>query len=190
MKIILLTILMLFTFNVYSKQENPYSFIENIIERTKPCLLKIDDNCLEKLMEEYLDINEVSIWISGKNIWLNSSDDLKSNFSNEVKKLILKTYTKTINYYIDSDVTFVKSKNNEFEFDNNQKRIQILSIMKKNGKNVYIAYRLVKNNESWLVFDVIIEGISILRSLQTQYSNLIKEKGLDYVIKKIRVLNE
>lgn len=190
MKIFFFIILIFFSSEIYSKQENPYSFIENIIEKTKPCIVNNENECLEKLMEMYLDINEVSVWISGKNIWLNSSEKIKLEFSKEIKKLILKTYIRTINYYIDSDVEFIKNKNDDSEYNKTQKRIQVLSIMKKNGKNVYITYRLVKNNDSWLVFDVIIEGISILRSLQTQYSGLIKEKGLENVIQKIKIANE
>ena len=62
--------------------------------------------------------------------------------------------------------------------------------MKKNNKNISIIYRLIKHNDTWLVFDVIIEGISILKSLKTQYSEIIRLYGLNEAITKIQIANE
>lgn len=189
MKIKIIVFFLLFlNFQVYSKHENPYIFIEEIIEKTKPCLINSDNKCLEDLIESYLDLQEVSVWIVGKHIWFNAADDIKFEFLKEIKKLILRTYSSTISYYIDSDVVFMKNKN-DLKYEN-KSRIQVSSIMKKNGKNVHIAYRLIKKNDSWLVFDVVMEGVSILKSLQTQYSAAIKENGIDYIIKKMKVSSE
>lgn len=185
---ILILILILLTNVVYANYQNPSNFINNIINECKPALIKENAEFLEKTMEKYIDFNEISIWIAGKKIWLDASKDKKDIFIKELKKLMLKTYSKTVYYYIDADVEFIASKAiNNFE---TSKRIQISSIMKKNNKNVSIIYRLIKNNDSWLVFDIIIEGISILKSLKTQYSEMIRLHGLDDAIKKIQFANE
>jgi len=188
MKIIIL-IIILISFPAYSNQEDPSKFIGNIIEKSKPALKNKNKDHLEKIMEQYLDFNEIAIWISGKSMWTKAAENEKLKFLTEIKKLMLKTYSKTVYYYIDSDVTFLtpKSSNNN---TNIQKRLQISSVMKKNNKNVNISYRLIKHDKSWLVFDVIIEGISILKSLKTQYSDMIKIKGLEYTTNKIKLLNE
>ncbi|HIH2762879.1 MAG TPA: Tgt2/MlaC family protein [Candidatus Azoamicus sp.] len=189
MKIIIF--IMFFISNLaHSKEIKPIDFIQNIINECKPALIKENNFFLEETMEKYIDFNEIATWIAGKNIWKDSSINKKECFINELKKLMLKTYSKTIYYYVDADVEFITPKSKKIDENTHNSRIQISSIMKKNNKNVTIMYRLIKNNDSWLVFDVIIEGISILKSLKTQYSEIIRLQGLDEAIKKIKIANE
>ncbi|HIH2763509.1 MAG TPA: MlaC/ttg2D family ABC transporter substrate-binding protein [Candidatus Azoamicus sp.] len=131
----------------------------------------------------------MAMWIVGKTIWSSTDLSKKKLFLIELKKLMLKTYSKTVYYYVDADISFLTPKLDENAFEN-KKRIQINSIMKKNNKNVSIAYRLIKNNNAWNVYDVLIEGISILKSLKMQYSDMIKNKGIDYTITKIKSSNK
>ncbi len=172
-----------FCFSLNALNEDPVVFLENILMEIKPSLMSRNDIYLEESMEKYLDFNEISLWIVGKKIWLSSLDIEKTEFINVLKLLMLKTYKKTVYYYIDSEIDFLKPK-----LDTNlvQKRIQMFSVMKKNNKSITISYRLIKNDNSWLVFDIVIEGVSILKSLQTQYSDMIKFKGLNYASIKMK----
>jgi len=189
-RLVLLVIILLgISSYAHSEQEDPFIFLNNIIEKSKPVLQNKNNEYLEKTMEQYLDFDEIATWIVGKTIWGKSNTIDKEEFLDELKKLMLKTYSKTVYHYVDSDVSFITPKSNNKNFST-QKRIQISSIMKKNNKNVNISYRLIKNNDSWLVFDVIIEGISILKSLKNQYSDMIKTYGLNYVNKKMKELHE
>lgn len=169
---------------IIANEINPTDFIQNIINECKPVLIKENSIFLEEKMEKYIDFNEIAIWIVGKKLWLDTTFHQKENFLKELKKLMLKTYSRTVYYYIDADVEFINNKTKKLENTFNT-RIQVSSIMKKNNKNVTITYRLIKNNDSWLVFDVIIEGISILKSLKNQYSEIIRIYGIDEAIKKI-----
>lgn len=189
MKIIIIIIMVFLNFQLFSTINDPIKFIENIIQKTKPALIEKNIIQLEKIMEENLDFNEIIILIIGKNIWESAIERQKLEFLNELKKLMLKTYTKTVCYYIDSDIVFLPIKNNN-NLLNNQKRIQLNTVMKKNNRNVNIVFRLIRNNDSWLIFDVIIEGVSILKSLKAQLSEIIRIKGLDYTILKMKESNE
>lgn len=189
MKNLIFILIFLTTTIVFSNEENPSKFIGNIIDEIKPAIMERNNEALEKTMEKYIDFNEIATWIAGKTIWTNTDRKIKSDFIYELKKLMLKTYSKTVYYYIDADVNFLTPKSSN-ENAVLQKRIQISSIMKKNNKNVNISYRLIKNNNSWLVFDITIEGISILKSLKTQYSEIIKTKGIEYATSKIKQTNE
>ena len=177
-----------FSFCLYANDENPVFFLEKVIAETKPALITKNDFVLEQAMEKYIDFEEMAIWICGKNIWVSSKFSEKEMFLDELKKLMLKTYRKTVYYYLDADVDFLKPNLDPKMFEN-KKRVQINSIMKKNNKSVSISYRLVKYKETWLVYDVLIEGISILKSLKTQYSDMIKNKGIGYTIDKIKSSN-
>ncbi len=187
MKIIIILILLIFNF-ASANCKNPADFIQTIINECKPALIKENNSFLEETMEKYIDFNEIAIWITGKNIWKESTDTQKNMFLKELKQLMLKTYSKTVYYYVDAEVEFItpKTKKQDEILTN---RIQISSIMKKNNKNINIAYRLIRHNESWLVFDVVIEGISILKSLKNQYSEIVRLHGLEDATQKIKISN-
>ncbi|HIH2762563.1 MAG TPA: Tgt2/MlaC family protein [Candidatus Azoamicus sp. MARI] len=173
----------------FADQQNPVYFLEKIIAESRPSLINKNDEFLENTMEKYIDFEEMAMWIVGKALWLSIDSYKKDLFLIELKKLMLKTYSKTVYYYVDSDISFL-NPNLEKEAFENKKRIQINSIMKKNNKNVHISYRLIKHEVEWYIYDVLIEGISILKSLKVQYSDMVKNKGIDYTINKLRLSNK
>ncbi len=173
----------------FADKKSPVYFLEKIIEESRPALVSKNDEFLEKTMEKYIDFEEMAMWIVGKALWSSIDIPKKDLFLIELKKLMLKTYSKTVYYYVDSDMKFLNPNLDEKSFDN-KKRIQINSIMKKNNKNVNISYRLIKHDENWYVYDVLIEGISILKSLKMQYSDMIKNKGIEYTIDKLKHANK
>lgn len=172
---------------IFSSNTDPVVFLENILIEIKPSLLHRDDFFLEKTVRKYVDFNEVAICVSGRQLWNLANEEDRLNFIDALATLMVSTYRKTVYYYIDSDIDFLRPKSKNFL--DAKRKIQISSIMKKDNKSVNISYRLVKHDDSWLVFDILIEGISILKSLQTQYTALIKQYGIVYVTKKIHNSN-
>lgn len=172
---------------IFSSNTDPVVFLENILIEIKPSLLHRDDFFLEKTVRKYVDFNEVAICVSGRQLWSLANEEDRLNFIDALATLMVSTYRKTVYYYIDSDIDFLRPKSKNFL--DAKRKIQISSIMKKDNKSVNISYRLVKHDDSWLVFDILIEGISILKSLQTQYTALIKQYGIVYVTKKIHNSN-
>ena len=68
-----------------------------------------------------------------------------------------------------------------------QKRIQISSeVHQLSGKNISVDYRLVLKNDYWLIYDLIVDGISFLKGFQIQFSDDIKKEGLNFVINKMK----
>ena len=52
--------------------------------------------------------------------------------------------------------------------------------------NLPVNYRLKKNdNGDWKVFDIIIDGISLLKNYRSDFKNHVKNKGIESLIKKL-----
>lgn len=184
MKKYLILLCLFFSFSVFSYEQDPIFFLKNVLSEIKPVLIEKNDLYLEKIMDKYVDFEEIALWIVGRSMWSNSSVLDKVNFINELKVLMLKTYKNTVYYYIDADVDFLVPAIDQLNVP--LKRIQIFSILRKNNKNINVSFRLVSNNASWFVFDIVIEGVSILKSLQVQYSNLVQARGLAYTTSVIK----
>jgi phospholipid transport system substrate-binding protein len=140
---------------------------------------------VNKFILPYVDFNEMSEWVAGRNIWRKASEQNRQEFVNAFKILVVRTYATALNSYTNEKVEF--SKQNP---DLTKNRIQISSVIVREGKeNIRLNYRLVKHNNKWYVYDVIIEGVSILQGFQAQFSDKIRQQGLVAVTKQIQEHN-
>ncbi len=53
--------------------------------------------------------------------------------------------------------------------------------------NVEIEYRLLKRNDDWEVYDVLIEGVSLVSNYRTQFNKIILEDSYDELVKKMKL---
>jgi phospholipid transport system substrate-binding protein len=129
-----------------------------------------------------VDFEEMCKWIAGRGIWSKATNEDRDEFIKELRTLLTKTYSSTLNDYTEEKIEF-----QNYNGDINAKRIQVKSVVVRPDKeNLLVDYRLVATEDSWKVYDVIIEGVSILQGFRTQFSDDIKINGLKTVTKKIK----
>jgi len=58
-------------------------------------------------------------------------------------------------------------------------------IKRSNGQNVAVNYTLRKVNGQWKAWDVVIDGISYVKSYREDYGAEVAQKGLDAVIQRL-----
>lgn len=63
--------------------------------------------------------------------------------------------------------------------------VQTLVVTAK-GLEVPINYRLKQGPEGWKVYDVVIEGVSLVRSYRTQFGEVIQKQSYEGLIKMLR----
>lgn len=132
-----------------------------------------------------IDFDEMCQWIAGRAIWNKSTDTEKSEFIKELRQLLVRTYSSTLSNYRDAKIEF-----QNYNGDHKAKRVQIKSVVVRHNKdNLSVDYRLVAVDDSWKVYDLIIEGVSILQGFKTQFSDDIRMHGLKSVTEKIKSHN-
>jgi len=58
-------------------------------------------------------------------------------------------------------------------------------IKRSNGTKVAVNYTLRKTNGQWKAWDVVIDGISYVKSYREDYGAEVQQKGLDAVIQRL-----
>jgi phospholipid transport system substrate-binding protein len=51
--------------------------------------------------------------------------------------------------------------------------------------NIDVDYRLIKNTEGWRVYDIIFEGISLMKNYRADFRQHVSESGIDSLIKSL-----
>ena len=58
-------------------------------------------------------------------------------------------------------------------------------ILQPGGQPIAVDYSLVKGSAGWKVYDIVIENVSLVTNYRSQFSNEIRQNGLDSLNKKL-----
>ncbi len=150
-------------------------------------VLKKDKDALEanpalvyKLVDEILvphvDLDRISSLILGKH-WKEVSDENKKRFQNEFKNMLIRTYATALSELDDWQLSFLPSTKNTRENE-----VLIRSKISQNGPPLNVDYRMRLNEDSWKVYDVTIEGISLVTNYRSSFKRLMQTSGIDGLI--------
>lgn len=134
----------------------------------------------EKDIVPHVDFIEMGKWIVGRNAWGKASSSEQQDFIVAFKTLVVRTYATSLLGYTNQTVEFLPIRGAQKD------RIQVSSYIKSDGRSpVKIDYRLLKSGDSWKVYDIVIEGVSLLKSYQAQFSTDARQHGISHVTARI-----
>ncbi len=63
-------------------------------------------------------------------------------------------------------------------------------ILTKQGQEVPVDYRMLRQGDRWLVYDVVIEGVSLISNYRTQFNKIIQTSSYGELVKKMKTKQE
>ena len=162
-----------------------YSIIKNDKE-------KLDDRdyifqLVNEVLEPRVDLDKISKLVLGK-YWRKASDAQKTQFQKEFKDLFVNTYATAFNEFDEWTVHFLP-----MTLDATKTRLIVKTeIIQPSRPPVAVNYRMAINKAGeWKVYDVIIEGISMVTNYKASFAKTIKKAGgLDKVIQQLAEKNK
>jgi phospholipid transport system substrate-binding protein len=131
------------------------------------------------IVDSIFDYKELSKRSLGRN-WRRLNPDQQKEFVNLFRRLLGKAYMDRIMAYADEKVVFFK----ETFFSENKAEVKSKLITKSNEIPMY--YRLILENDSWKVYDVSIEGVSLVRNYRSQFKSILKDKAPSDLLQILR----
>jgi phospholipid transport system substrate-binding protein len=61
-----------------------------------------------------------------------------------------------------------------------------VDILTQKNKDISVDYRLQKEGNEWLIYDVSIEGVSLVNNYRTQFNSIIQQSSYENLVKKMR----
>lgn len=141
---------------------------------------------VDSIIEPHIDFDRVSVLVLGK-FWKTATPQQKERFKNEFRRLLVRTYTTAFTEYANWKIRYLPSQG-EAGGDKTMVRTEILQA---GAQPVAVNYRMINNKGTWKVYDVLIEGISLLQNYRTSFTNQIAEGGsVEQLIKDLTVRND
>jgi phospholipid transport system substrate-binding protein len=130
----------------------------------------------------YVDVNYAAQQVLGKH-WRTATPEQRKTFVEAFSNSLLYTYGDAL-----VDFTGDRMKVLPFQGDPAAPRASVRTeIRRSNGATVAVAYSMRKNTAGvWRVWDVVIEGISYVKSFNEQFALEIDQKGLDAVLQRLQ----
>ncbi len=113
--------------------------------------------------------------------WRTATPEQKQALVSEFRNLLVRTYTKAFTVYRDQTVD-VKP----FRMEADASDVTVKTAINKAGAQpVTVDYEMGKTADGWKVYDVSIEGVSMVTSYRGTFNSEIQEKGIDGLIKTL-----
>ncbi|MGE3318109.1 MAG: phospholipid-binding protein MlaC [Candidatus Berkiella sp.] len=142
---------------------------------------------IETILVPHIDWMAMSRWVVGRSAWQNASEDQRKRFVVQFKELLIRTYASTLRAYNNQTIKYLPIRGGT----QNKQRVQVASLIKEPGREpIRVTYRLVNQGSQWQVYDISIEGVSLLKGFQSQFETEIQQNGLDQLIINLREHNE
>lgn len=138
----------------------------------------------EKILPNF-DFERVCRMVLGKN-WKTATPEQQAVFQKEFRSLLLRTYAVALGKYRNQVIEF-KPLRAEPDAKNVSVKTQILQ---PGGQPIAVDYSLVKVENGWKVYDIVIESVSLVTNYRSQFSNEIRTNGLDSLNKKLAEKNK
>ena len=117
---------------------------------------------------------------AGRN-WRQASSEQQKALTDEFRTLLVRTYTAAFTQYKDQSIDFKPLRMVPTDTD-----VTVKSLIKQPvGQPVAIDYSMEKNGDAWKVYDVKIEGISLVENYRNTFNSEVQRTGVDGLIKAL-----
>ena len=147
----------------------------------------LDSNVKEKKIEEAIEpiINFplMSMLVLGKEAWTSLADEDQKRFIELFGKTIKETLISKIQAYVDEKIIIEKSE------QASEKKVNISTAIVSKDKNIPVVYKFYRAGKDWNIYDVEIEGVSILKNFKAQFTDNLQEMTAKELIVKMEKAN-
>lgn len=163
--------------------------IDRVVKIVEDPSLKGDDRvadrraAVRKIADEIFDFNEIARRALARH-WQPLTDKQRAEFVSLFSDLLERSYMSKIELYGGEKIQYVGDR---IEGDTAAVQSKLLT---KTGSEVPIEYRMLRKSDRWLVYDVVIEGVSLVANYRTQFNKIIQTSSFQDLVKKMKTRQE
>jgi phospholipid transport system substrate-binding protein len=135
---------------------------------------------IRTIINEIFDWTELSKRTLAKN-WRKFSDAQKTEFTDLFSRLLEAVYADRLLAYSDEKVVFEK------ETELKKGKVEVTShIRTSDGTKIPLNYRMTEKDGKWKVYDVVIEGVSMVKNYRSQFREILSKKKPEDLIETLK----
>lgn len=152
--------------------------------------IRRDPEVVQEMVEEillpHIDLLTASRWVLGKH-WRRASKEQKLEFMRHFRGMLLRFYSTALADYlseneVSNDLLSFQPVRAEAGRDDVTVRSEVRP---PNGQPVPVNYHMHLTSKGWKVYDVSVEGVSMVTTYRNSFNDEIRRSGLDQLIARL-----
>lgn len=138
----------------------------------------------EKIVPNF-NFDHVCKLVLGKN-FSKATKDQQDAFEREFRSLLIRTYASALSKYRNQTIEYKPLRESADE-----KQVVVKTqILQPGGQPLGVDYSVEQIGDAWKVYDISIEGVSLVTNYRGQFSNEVRQSGMDGLIQKLADKNK
>jgi phospholipid transport system substrate-binding protein len=157
------------------------TYTEQVLKVLKDPALSLPERreAVRHLAEQVFDVSETAKRALGPH-WLHRTPAEREEFVKLFANLLEQTYIARIDEFGGEKLTYVSE---QIEGDRAIVRARITT---KNGTEVPIESRLLQKESRWLIYDILVENLSLISNYRSQFDRVIRTTSYDELVKRLK----
>lgn len=119
----------------------------------------------------------------GKRYWPGLSREKREEFSDLFIKRLKESYLEKLDLYSDEEVVYEDPKQVK-------KKIHVLTHLISKDNKIDMLYKFYKSKEGWKIYDVEVQGVSVIQTYRSQFHDVLKKGTIDDLLAKLQKTGE
>lgn len=178
-------------FGLEAPQDVVKNTTDQVVERVRNerNALRADPARMYELVSEmifpHFDFSIMSQWVLGEQ-WAAADDAQRAEFVEQFRKLLVRTYAAALLEYSDQIISYPAD-----QAPAKPNTAVVMQQISQPGTAVLpVVYRLHNKTGNWKVFDVSVDGVSLVKTYKASFAPIISEGGLDRLIQTLDTKNQ
>jgi phospholipid transport system substrate-binding protein len=141
-----------------------------------------------KLAEEkilpHVDFEEATRLAVGRS-WREASPEQRKKLTDEFRRMLVRTYSSAVSTYQGQTMKVLPVRMKPEDTEATVRNQYIRS----GAKPVSIDYSMRKTDAGWKIFDIVVEGVSLVITYRSEFDAVVKQQGIDGLIKALATKN-
>ncbi|WP_290652697.1 phospholipid-binding protein MlaC [Aquisalimonas sp.] len=178
-----------------AEQPNPGEIVKDTTERVLEELRTYENNLeddpdfiydlVRKEVLPHFNFQLITRFSLGRH-WNQASAEQRERFTEELKTLMLRTYSQPLLEYDGEDVRYHAERVDE---DRGRGSVRV-EVAQRDGPAIPLTYQFRKHDEhGWQVYDVVIEGVSLVTNYRDTFSSEIRRNGMEGLLERLHERN-
>lgn len=142
---------------------------------------------VDQVLLPHVDLDMMSRSVLGRNAWQAASASQKKRFKDQFTDLVINTYASALTTFDKNKIKFYPIRGGYQGKD----IVQVNSVVNApSAPPLPVVYHMERKGNEWYVFDLSVDGISLVESYKAQFAAMLQQKGLDGLIKTLKQHNQ
>jgi phospholipid transport system substrate-binding protein len=138
----------------------------------------------EKKVLPYVDFEEATRLAVGR-AWAQATPEQRKQLGLEFRSMLVRTYSNAIEAYEGQTMKVMPVRMKPGDTDVTVRN----QFMRAGGKPLPIDYQMRKTEQGWKIYDIVVEGVSLVLTYRSEFDAVTKQEGVDGLIQRLREKN-